>query len=123
MSRSRKIVATFFVLLLPATSAAALSVCPQGMPDMGAPPSQMAMMDMTPTQLSFTASENNLCCQASPAEIVPVQVKLSAGGEVPVIAVTVKAAVRVLQSERPNASYDIQSASPPAQARLCVFLI
>src|SRR5262249_14742293 len=97
MGVHRKLASVVLVLLIPIVSAVALSACPQ-MPDIVQ--QQMAMMDMAPVQLSFTASQMNPCCEVSPAEIVSVPARASVGSEANPIPMTVTAAVQVSRCER-----------------------
>lgn len=116
-----KIVSAFIALLVTVTSVAAVTACPQGMPEMGRPQSPMMMMGMTP-EFSITASQMNLCCQMGAAEIASVPVRAS-GDEATLVPVTFMTAARPLDRGTLNVSEDVQLGSPPAQDRLCVFLI
>ncbi len=116
-----KIVSAFIALLITVTSVAAVTACPQGMPEMGRPQSPMTMMGMT-AEFSITASQMNLCCQIGTAEIAPVPVRAS-GDEATLVPVTFMTPVGALDRGTPNLSEDFHLGSPPAQDRLCVFLI
>ena len=120
MSVHRKLVSVLLVLLIATVSAVALSICPQ-MPEMLNLQPQMGMMDMERVQLTFTASQTNLCCHLSVAEIFPVPVRIWIGGEARVIPLF--SAVRVSHRDSASGLPDAEPASPFAQARLCVFLI
>jgi hypothetical protein len=69
MSIYRKVVSVLLVLLTPTASAVALGDCPQQMTEMGGSHSDIAMMGMVSPHLSFTASQTNLCCLVSPADL------------------------------------------------------
>lgn len=88
---------------------------------MGRPQSPMTMMSMT-AEFSITASQMNLCCQIGAAEIAPVPVRTS-GDEATLVPVTFMTPLRPLDRGTPKVSEDFHLGTPPAQARLCVFLI
>jgi hypothetical protein len=118
----RKLASVVLVLLIPTVSAVALSACPQ-MPQIGDVQPQMTMIDMAPVQLNFTASQTNLCCEVSPAEIAEVSLRASVGSKANVIPMTVIPTIQVSRGMRESEYPHAQAPSPPAQARLCVFLI
>jgi hypothetical protein len=118
----RKLISVILMFLVLAVSALALSPCPQ-MPEMGNVQPQMAMMVMAPVHLSFTTTQTTRCCEIPPAEIAPVTVPASLGADANVIAIALVAAILVSNRDRATGYTEAQAASPPTQARLCVFLI
>jgi hypothetical protein len=124
MTVDRKLVSVFLVLFIPTLSAISLSACPQQMPEMSNPHSHMAITGMTLPEPSFVPSQSSACCELSPAEIAPGLVQASVSNELFSILTRVDAAVQITDGKKRNGIYsELRSASPPARAVLCVFLI
>ena len=124
MTVDRKLVSVFLVLFIPILSAISLSACPQPMPEMSDPHSDMAITGMTLSQSSFVPSQSNACCELSPAEIAPGLAQASVSNGPFSILTRVDGAVQITDGKKRNGVYsELRSASPPARAVLCVFLI
>ena len=119
MSIQRKIISVLLVLLIPTASAVVLIACPQEMPEMGLSQLPMAM-DMVASWSS--SSQMRLCCELSPAEVVSIVLRVPVGGDSQPVVPKSTAAVQRVSPRRAN-NLGVQAASPPVQARLCVFLI
>jgi hypothetical protein len=85
---------------------------------------EMAMMNMAPTQLGITAVAADMCCQVSSSEIAPGPVRASVGAETSAVFMSQMPISGTLKPTKANAVCDhFPISKSPPQALLCIFLI